>query len=803
MSQWFRACFAALPVIVLVSPAFASTDAVIEGIVEDAIARPLAGATVVLHDSSGKTVGTSSPAPTASSRFRTSRSATTRSRRPRPASSAITSTSSSARRQVAHVELTLVDERGGHHDPRGLVGAAAAEGDRQRRKPSRARQLQELPGADDRPITDVVATQPGVRRRRARQRLRARQPRATSSTRSTASRCPTRSAACSPRRSRCGSIQGLEIYTGGMPAEFGDRLGAVVNLHTRQAGDHPEGAAAGPLRLVQHRRARRRPTRRSSAIAAACSSAAATRTRSARSIRRRSIRSCTTPARAAACSRASTARRATLQSLRAVRDLRAQPLRDPDRSERRAARSGEPEPGGRSISSATTSPPFVPHDTNATETEDELFAAVSCTHTFGDRRQAPGRAALQAVARRAVRRRAPRARPDRGSGRDRERRDARRAARRRRRRVLAPERRPPVQGRRRRPTSCTARPTSRRTRATTRSAASISIDDARRDHTDALTSGVYAQDHWTLGDLALDLGIRVDELHVIARGRHHRRLGRRQPARSAHRTRSTRTSSRHAFTGVNWQPPAPLDAANAARALGVIPAGRAGHLRSQARDRSVRRGRHRGARSRASCARRSIAWGRYAYNQLDDTAIGSTSLLSNYNFERGRAAGARGHARAPRRAVADRRSRTARTASRRARASRRRSICSAPTTSPTTRLADARPRADAGPRTAARRCATAASPRHGTRQLRLGSAHRPDQRRARARSRHDGYRRRSYTFAPNGYPVRVGIDIVNVFDEHYAYRIANGFVGSSCGAPRTVFVTLSLPLAAEIKGAKP
>ena len=54
-----------------------------------------------------------------------------------------------------------------------------------------------------------------------------------------------------------------------------------------------------------------------------------------------------------------------------------------------------------------------------------------------------------------------------------------------------------------------------------------------------------------------------------------------------------------------------------------------------------------------------------------------------------------------------------------------------------------------------------------------------------------------YTFVTGGYPVRVGIDILNLFDAHYAFRIANGFVGSSYAAPRTVFVTLSLPLAAE------
>jgi outer membrane receptor for ferric coprogen and ferric-rhodotorulic acid len=54
-----------------------------------------------------------------------------------------------------------------------------------------------------------------------------------------------------------------------------------------------------------------------------------------------------------------------------------------------------------------------------------------------------------------------------------------------------------------------------------------------------------------------------------------------------------------------------------------------------------------------------------------------------------------------------------------------------------------------------------------------------------------------YTFETGGYPVRLGIDIINLFDAHYAYRIANGFVGSSYGAPRSVYLTLSLPLAQE------
>lgn len=55
----------------------------------------------------------------------------------------------------------------------------------------------------------------------------------------------------------------------------------------------------------------------------------------------------------------------------------------------------------------------------------------------------------------------------------------------------------------------------------------------------------------------------------------------------------------------------------------------------------------------------------------------------------------------------------------------------------------------------------------------------------------------AYTFETGGYPIRLGVDIINMFDAHYAYRIASGFVGSSYATPRSVFVTLALPLAAE------
>ena len=54
----------------------------------------------------------------------------------------------------------------------------------------------------------------------------------------------------------------------------------------------------------------------------------------------------------------------------------------------------------------------------------------------------------------------------------------------------------------------------------------------------------------------------------------------------------------------------------------------------------------------------------------------------------------------------------------------------------------------------------------------------------------------SYAFEKIPLRPRVAIDVINLLDSHYAYRIANGFVGSAWAAPRSVFLRLVIPLAA-------
>jgi TonB dependent receptor len=312
------------------------------------------------------------------------------------------------------------------------------------------------------------------------------------------------------------------------------------------------------------------------------------------------------------------------------------------------------------------------------------------------------------------------------------------------------------------------------------------------DTTYAVTSGAFAQDHMTFGKLAIDAGVRVDELHVILQGGQTNDSAGVSPRLGAS-VSVTKDTVIHAFTGVNWQPPSPLDAANAARALGVVPANQpvVYDLKPET-DLYAETG----VSSRLADPLRAglVAWGRYAYNQLDDTAIGSTSLLSNYNFRRGRAAGLE----------ADAELRLGPWLSAFANGSygfaEGRGISSAKFLFTAEELADNSWQTLDHAQTLTGNAG--ATVRDGRFTGSLVAAYGSGLRTGPDNNEHvPGHVRTDagmqYTFVPRGYPLRVGIDIINLFDAHYAYRIANGFVGSSYGAPRSVYVSLSIPLAKE------
>ena len=299
------------------------------------------------------------------------------------------------------------------------------------------------------------------------------------------------------------------------------------------------------------------------------------------------------------------------------------------------------------------------------------------------------------------------------------------------------------------------------------------------DRTSALTTGAYAQDRITTGRWVIDAGVRVDELHVsLDGGGTDDALG--VSPRLGAAFAPTKDAVVHAFAGVLWQPPAPLDAASAARALGAVPPGQV--VRYDLRPETSAYG-ELGAAARLAGALRGglTAWGRYAWNQLDDTAVGATSLLSNYNFARGRAAGLE--------ATLD--LRVGPWLSAFANGSlglaQGQEIRSARYLFGADDLASAAWQtldhaqtltANLGATVREGRFTLTGVASYGS-GLRTGPAntdHVPGHVHADVSMQ--------YTFVSHGYPIRVATDVVNVLDARYAYRIANGFVGSAYAAPR-------------------
>ncbi|MDB4955453.1 MAG: putative TonB-dependent receptor precursor [Myxococcales bacterium] len=779
---------AILAILCIAVPARASVDGVITGVVDDALLHPLPGAAVVLHDSAGNTVAKQVTGPDGKFAFTSVPFGDYTVEASAPGLVGDHQHLQLSSSQVATVELTLVnseeivtiEEDWAVPQPSTATGSVATV----------TRQtLQELPGTEDRPITDVVATQPGFVVD-ALGNLYARGNHANIQYQVDGVPIPDSVGSLFAASIPVRLIQGLEIYTGGMPAEFGQRLGAVVNLNTRQSGDHPEGAVQ--LRYGSYNTVEPGFTYASKLSDRTGMFVGGSLISSERALDPPSItpilhddgysgrlfaRVDYTPCEVNHYEMFATYAHNHFQI---PLDPSVVPL-DPSRPNfvRPVDQFGN------------SSPPFIPHDTNATETEDEAFAAVSWVHKLdgGQIQLAPlyklSRGALVSDASHALGSLA-----DPGSIASDVTRLAHHAGG-----IAAYSHR------------FGAHLLKLGAQADflygTTDFAQYARDDAAggidpamttrgRDHTDALTSGLYAQDHWTHDKLALDLGIRFDELHVMLQDGTSDDSAGISPRFGASYAFSKDTVG-HIATGINWQPPSPIDAANAARTLGVVPAdqqvtydlkpetdvyGEAGIQ----------------ARVKGPLSAGLTAWGRYAWNQLDDTAIGSTSLLSNYNFQRGRAGGVEANVEL----------RVGPWLSGFANGSygiaEGRGISSAKFLFSAEDLANnAWQTLDHAQTFTANGGATVRDGRFSITSLvaygsglRTGpsnTAHVPGHTRTDLSMQ--------YTFLPHAYPFRVGVDVLNVFNEHYAFRIANGFVGSSYGAPRTVFLSLSVPLSKE------
>ena len=365
---------------VLVAPAAASVDAVIQGVVDDALMHPMPGATVVLHDASGDTFAQVTTGPDGAFTFSGVPFGDYTVEATAPGLLADHQHLQIGSSEVKTVELTLVNESEiitisedwSVAPPTTATGSVTTVG---------RQQLAELPGAVDRPVTQVIATQPGF----VADALGNVYARGThSSIQYQIDGIPVPDsvgslfAASIPVR----LIEGLEMITGGMPAEYGRRLGAVVNLLTRRAGDHPEGAATvryGSFQTVEPGAAY---TSKVGPVGVFLGGSYASSQRSLDPPSRDTVFH-DTGASARVFTRLDYApcevNRYELFATYAHNRFQVPldptiPVFDP----------AVPRPPDRFGNDA---PAHIPLDTNSTETEDELFAAYSFTHTFENKGQ--------------------------------------------------------------------------------------------------------------------------------------------------------------------------------------------------------------------------------------------------------------------------------------------------------------------------------------------------------------------------------------------------------------------------------
>jgi outer membrane cobalamin receptor len=771
-----------LAAVVWAAPAYASVDATVTGIVEDSLLHPLDGATVVLHDPAGATVAKTTTGKDGTFTFNgvPFGDYTVEASAPGLVGDHQHLQLSSA--QVASVELVLVNSEEVvtiHEDwavpPPPPVTGSVSTVTRQ--------MLAEQPGSEDRPITDAVSTQPGIVAD-SLGNIYARGNHANIQYQVDGIAVPDSVGSLFAASIPVRLVQSLEIFTGGMPAEFGDRLGAVVNLVTRAAGDHPEGNVQvryGSFETVEP--GATYATRLSDRLAMFAGGSWQYSQRaldppsidpilhdtgtSGRVFARVDFQQCE-------CNHYELFVTYAHNHFQIPIDPTAVPF-DPN----------VPRPVDQF---GNESPPFVPHDTNATETEDELFTALSFVHKLdhGALQVASlyklSRGALFADATHAL---GPLSDPDATAS------DVTRMQQ----HVGAVASATWQLGSHAFKTGAQTDFVHGTTNFTFYQRAmdgGIASATLGHDRTDAVTTGIYAQDHIVLGKLALDLGARLDELHVMPE------LGKTDDSfggspRLGASYSLTKDTVVHAFSGILWQPPAPLDASSAARALGVVAPDQpvAYDLKPETDVYAET-----GVASRLVRELRGglNLWGRYAWNQLDDTAIGSTSLLSNYNFQRGRAGGVE----------ASLEMRVGPWLSAFANGTlgfaQGQGISSAKFLFTPDELADTSWQtldhaqtwtANGGATVRDGRFTATTLAQYGS-GLRTGPSndeHVPGHVRVDISTQ--------YVFETSGYPMRLAVDVINLFDAHYAYRIANGFVGSSFGAPRSVFVTLSLPLAPE------
>ncbi len=767
--------------------ALATVDTVIKGITLDEMIQPLGGIKVVLHDYRGHIAFETKTAADGSFVFsgipfgEYSVEATAPGRT--EAHQHVQATSSATIEVelycVKATEKSIIVEERELAPPLRTSGSVSTLG-RER--------LKNLPQGDDRPITEVVTTQAGFVQD-AFGNVYARGNHANIQYQIDGIPIPDSVGNLFAQALPVRLIDSVEILSGGMPAEFGNRMAAVVNINTRHGTAIPEGTLQLRYGSFQTVESSGYYARHIGPIGIFFGASYL-----------QSERMLDAPAVTPILHDAGRTGRAFLRldvnpSARDRIELFANyahnffqiPI-DPTAVPLDLSR---PDSGRPVDAYGNEAPSFVPHDTDATETENEFFMTVSWTHSFENRGQlqmAPyykfSSGVLAADPLHAL---SPLSDP--GSTVS----DVTRRAD----HVGGVLHYSLLHGNHFFKTGMQINFLRGATQFTqyaraddTNSADSAPIQiGAGSDHTDALLAGLYVQDRWEHGKLALQMGVRLDWQRVLLlNNQSGDQIG--LSPRLGMSLAFLKDLVAHAFIGVNFEPPAPLDIGNAARALGVIAPDAAVPYDISA-ETNVYGELGISARLFKKLKLGAVGFGRYAWNQLDNIAIGSTNLIANYNFEHGRAFGFEATAEVIFRDWIS------------AFANLSWLMAQGQGISSAKFLFDFEALADKSWQTLDHAQSLTANAgltlQHSgaslTTLFAYGSGLRTGPNNTQSVPQHVRVDA-TLQYAFDNLPLRprVAFDVINLFDAHYAYRIANGFVGSSYAAPRSVFVRLAIPL---------
>jgi outer membrane cobalamin receptor len=165
---------------------------------------------------------------------------------------------------------------------------------------------------------------------------------------------------------------------------------------------------------------------------------------------------------------------------------------------------------------------------------------------------------------------------------------------------------------------------------------SLTVGGSDKSH--ATSGGAYVTDKATFGRVIVDAGLRLDFQTVSFVGAPGQSTQTGLGPRVGVAYAFTPSTVAHAFAGLMWMPPPVLDTPAAARILGVVPSDQpvTYDLKPEL-DRYAELGLE--SRVIPALTLKGTVWGKLSSNQLDDVEVGSTNLVSPYNFKDGRALG--------------------------------------------------------------------------------------------------------------------------------------------------------------------